>query len=136
MIHRVEFRSCAGQKPDFNAEINSQLLALFCRVRCAAILKQDDMPTASVSPDQLQEVLMRDLIPGLSDEEQDIATPDIDHAMQNALAAIAGDWDQSLLPNPAITTIKRRGLGNDHLIKHQDDASFFATQASFQPPFA
>lgn len=47
----------------------------------AAVFKQDDLPTALMPTDHLQEVLMRNLIPDFSDEKQDIATLDIDDAV-------------------------------------------------------
>ncbi len=86
--------------------------------------------------DHLQEVLMRHLIPDFRDQQQDLAAPDIDDAMQDALLAIARDGDAALVPDPTVTTVERRRLTDDDLIEHQDDRALARQKSAFEPPFA
>lgn len=83
------------------------------------ILKQHDIPTTPVVPDQVEEVLMFHLRPPFTDPQQRTATADIERAMQDAPGVAAARGDSDLLTDAAITAVQRRRLRNDRLIQHQ-----------------
>lgn len=79
---------------------------------------------------------MRFLHPLIRDEQQHRTGPDVDDAVQDALAPVACDGDTHLLPAPTITAIERGRLTNDDLVEQQDDRSFFEKKPAFEPPLA
>src|SRR5271157_4742212 len=85
---------------------------------------------------RLEERLMRVLGPILSDQQREIAAPDIDRPMEHALGVLPADRHPHLLADETIAVIQRRCLRDDRLVQHQDYAARAILQAAFQPPFA
>jgi len=79
---------------------------------------------------------MRVLVPFFGNEQEAIATRDVERAVQYALLPITGDRDAGLTADATITTVEWRRLGNNGFIQHQDDSSFFEKKPTFEPPFA
>ena len=131
MIHRVEFRRGAWQQAHLDAELRRHLQTLLSLVRRATILKQDDVPSAPVRTNHPEKSLVRLLHPFSADEQQCVATADIQTAMKDALLPIAGDGNKGLLPSPTITTVERRGLGDDRLVEHQHDGALAPRDPAF-----
>jgi hypothetical protein len=68
----------------------------------------------------VQKVLMGQLVPPLSNQQQHRACADIERAMNDPLGSITADGHSNLLAAAAVTTIQRRGFGHQRLIQHQD----------------
>src|ERR1051325_10298324 len=119
MIHCVEFRRGAWQQAHFDAKLRRHLKTPLSLVRRATIFKQDDLPPAPVRTNHPEKGLMRLLHPFSADEQQRVATADIQTAMKDALLPIAGDGNKGLLASATITTVERRRLGDDRLVEHQ-----------------
>jgi hypothetical protein len=76
------------------------------------------------------------LIPHIRNQQQYVATPDINHTMEDAAGMMPTHRNTDLLPTAPVTVIQRWGLGDDGLIEHQHDGTYTVAEASFEPPFA
>ena len=74
---------------------------------------------------------MRLLHPFMADEQQRVTAHDVEHSVQDALPPVAGNGDASLFATPTIATIKWRRLGDDRLVKHQDDGALSCQKPAF-----
>jgi hypothetical protein len=75
--------------------------------------------------------LMRLLQPFSADEEQRVATADVQTTMKYPLLSVARDRHAGLLASATITTIKRRSLRDDRLIEHQQDGALAPGKPAF-----
>jgi hypothetical protein len=100
------------------------------------ILKEYDLPSAPMGTDHPQEGLVGFLHPFFSDQQQHIAAPHIEYAVEDALGSIAGDRHADLGADTPIAGIERRGLANDGLVEHQEQRARACGQAAFEPPLA
>src|SRR5687768_6333510 len=119
MVHRIQLWGRSWQQTDLNTQIFCQFSTVFCGTWCTSIFKQYQEPAAPMTPNHFQKILMRVFIPDVGNQEHYIATSDVEGTVQNALGTIAGYWHTSLLTDAAVTTIERRRLANDGLIKHE-----------------
>ena len=78
---------------------------------------------------------MRQRIPFLGDQEQQLARDDVDHSMNNPLGAVASDRHTNLLSDSAITKTPGGSLGDDNFVQRQDDRPLVRPEAVLEPPF-
>ena len=83
-----------------------------------------------------EEGLVRLLEPFVGNQQQQVPTPDIEHAMEDTSSMRAPDGDAHLLPKAPVALIQGWDLRDDGLIEHQDDRALPYGQAAFEPPFA
>src|ERR1051325_6570513 len=131
MIHSVEFRRGSRQQAHFDVELRRHLQTLLGLVRRATIFKQDYMPSAPVRTNHPEKSLVSLLHPLPADQQQCVATADIQTTMKYALLPIAGDWNKGLLASATITTVERRSLGDDRLVEHQQDGALAPCKSAF-----
>lgn len=131
MIHRIQFGRGPGQKANLNAYRRGVLLTVFGRMRRATIFKQNNVPAPPMTSDDLKQILMRDVVPSLRDQQLDVARANIDDAMNKAPGMAAQDRYTFLFAAPRVTTVERRGFPHDDFIQHQNDRAFFIKSPVF-----
>src|SRR5262245_25748368 len=94
------------------------------------------MPATPMRADHSQEGLMGVLIPHIRNQQEHVATPDIEHTMEDTAGMMAPHWNTDLLPTAPVTVIQRWGLRDDGFIKHQHDGPDTVAEPAFEPPFA
>ena len=136
LVHSVQFGGSRRQKPYLDGQVLGHLQGVLGGVRRPPVLKADNRPASPMGPDHAQEVLMRLLHPFVRDQQKDLATPDIEGAVQDPLRPIPGDGDTDLLPDPPIAGVEWGCFRHDRFIQHHNHRTTACRQARAKPPLA
>ena len=76
------------------------------------------------------------VVPGFRDEQQDIATLDIQRTVQDTSGVCAWHPDRHLCPPAPVALGEGRHLGHNGLIEHEKDRPWAGASPLLEPPFA
>jgi hypothetical protein len=131
MIHGIQFWCGSWQEAKLNAQLRRHALTRCGSMGRTAIFKQYYAPATPVGTDHPQKRLVSFLDPLVSNQQQYIATPGVEHAMENSPGSIPCDQDAFLLADVTVAIVQGRCLGEDGLIQHQRNRAFTGKQSVF-----
>jgi hypothetical protein len=136
MVHRVSRGGRCRQQPQRPMEHLGQPPPCRRRMRCPTILKEDDLPAPPLGANHAEEGLMGRVVPGRRDAQQDIATLDMQRAVQDASGVCARYRDRHLCPPAPIGLGEGRHRSHNGLIEHEEDRPWAGAQPPLEPPCA
>jgi hypothetical protein len=78
-----------------------------------------------------EKVLMGQRVPLLSDQQKQIAGPDVQCRMEDSLGPIPGHGHTDLLSFTSIAAVERRRFGNNHFVEHQHQVAIIGPKTAF-----
>ena len=136
VLHSMQFGGRPRQETQRQPSGFGMLATAAGGMRRSAIFKEHAMPATPLRADHSQDGLLGGLIPHIRHQQQDVATLDIDHPMENTTGMMPTHRHADLLPPPPVTVIQRWSLGDAGLIEHQHDGTDTGAEPAFEPPVA
>ncbi len=136
MVHCIEFW-CSSRKPaQFNAHRFCKVDRIFCGMRRAPVLIDDDVPSSPCGSNLFQEMHAGLTVPFMADQQVNSSGTDVDCSVEDPLGPISSNRYRDLLSDMTICIVQWGRFSNDCFVQHQNHCSKPLIQAVFEPPFA